>query len=129
MTRESEPFCFPDEYNVRITSANSNFQVARAPWPDPVNKYFVLKTVHVTNLDGAATAVHLWDQDLSNTTPATAGSAGTALVVLEGAASAASGVAGATTRYENLPPRKFFAGIAAQASRINVHIAVEVDVC
>ena len=128
MVSEMEPFGMPERYEVRITSANSNFQVARSPWPSPVKKYLIVKAVHISNFDGAAGSVHFWDQDLSNSTPPTAGSAGSALVVLGTSASAASGVACTTDKYENIPPKKFYAGIAAQATRINVHIAVEVDV-
>ena len=128
LTRPIPPFAYRETYTLRVTSANSSFQLARAPWADPVNRYFELAKVYVSNLDGAACAVHMWDQDLSSTTPATTGSAGTALVVLEGGASAASGTAALTSKYEDPPAQKFFAGIAVQATRINVSLTVEVDV-
>jgi hypothetical protein len=124
-----EPFTWRDSYNVRVTSANATFQLARMPWADPINKYGRLKKVVLTNLDGAGATVHMWDQDQSSSTPATRGSAGTALVVLGVGAGAASGV-GATTAVfgeKDLPAEPFQGGISLQATRINVHVSAEIE--
>ena len=124
-----EPFSWEDSYNVRVTSANTTVQLARMPWADPVNRVGVLKKVCITNLDGAAAVVHMWDQDQTSTTPTTAGSAGTALVVLGVAASGASGAAGTTVVFgeKDLPQRRFLGGISLQCSRINVDVAATIS--
>lgn len=124
-----EPFTWEDTASVRVTSANSTFQLARMPWADPVNKYGRLKKVTITNLDGAGATVHMWDQDQSSSTPTTRGSAGTALVVLGVGAAAASGL-GATTAVfgeKDLPAEPFLGGISVQATRINVHISATIQ--
>ena len=123
-----EPFTWEDTYNVRVTSANTTFQLARMPWADPVNKKGRLKKVAITNLDGAGVTVHMWDQDQSSSTPATRGSAGTALVVLGVTGAAASGLGGTTTVFgeKDLPAEEFLGGISLQATRINVAISATI---
>lgn len=124
-----EPFTWEDTYNVRVTSANTTFQLLRAPWADPVNKKIRLKKVAITNLDGAAGTVHMWDQDQSSSTPTTRGSAGTALVVLGIGAAGASGLGGSTTVFgeKDLPAEEFLGGVSVQATRINVQISAQVQ--
>jgi hypothetical protein len=124
-----EPFTWSDTYNVRVTSANSTFQLARMPWADPVNRVGILRKVAVTNLDGTAAVVHMWDQDQSSTTPTTAGSAGTALVVLGVGAAGASGTSATTAVYgeKDLPARAFLGGISLQCSKINVDVAATIE--
>lgn len=124
-----EPFTWRDTYSVTVTSANSTFQLARMPWADPVNKMGRLKKVAISNLDGAGVTVHMWDQDQSNSTPTTRGSAGTALVVLGVAGAGASGVGAATVLFgeKDLPATAFNGGISLQATRINVQISAEIE--
>ena len=124
-----EPFTWRETYSVVVTSANSNFQLARMPWADPINKIGRLKKVTISNLDGAGATVHMWDQDLSSSTPTTRGSAGTALVVLGAGGAGASGVGATTVAWgeKDLPSTPFLGGMALQATRINVAISAEVE--
>lgn len=124
---------YVETYHVDFTSAALTFMIARAPWASPVNKKFQLVSLVATNSATGAEnqgEVILWDQDLSNSTPPTAGSAGAALVRLGVNASAASGV-GAVTNVlstNECPPREFIGAITGQSSLINVHLAITVKV-
>lgn len=121
-----------ETYHVDFVSAASNFMIARAPWASPVNKKFQLVSLAATTRAGSGlqSEIILWDQDLSNTTPPTAGSAGGALIRFGAAANAASGAGAVTTvlAHDVCPPREFIGAITGQSSIINVHLAVTVKV-
>lgn len=123
------PFSNKEAYSVRIASGAVDTQLVRMPWASPVQKPGILRKVMVTNPVGIAGLLAIWDQDLSNTTIPTAGSAGAALFPLEIGASAASGVASKTTIYtaEQLPEIKFNAGMVTQSSLPGVTVAFEVE--
>lgn len=123
---------YVETYHVDFTSAASTFMVARAPWASPVGKKFQLVSIVATNRNqnGLGSEVTLWDQDLSNSTPPTAGSAGAALVRFGVAAGGTSG-AGSTTATlstDICPPREFVGAITGQSAQLNVHLAVTVKV-
>lgn len=124
------PFTYRVSKTLRITSANSNFQLSRAPWPDPVNRIYRIKQLVISNPSGAAAQVVIWDQDLSNSTPVARGSAGGALINVGVAASGASGTYSAAEKFDEgqLPDVFFQGGIAVQANQINVAIAAELEV-
>lgn len=123
---------YVETYHVDFTSAASDFMVARAPWASPVGKKFQLVSVVATNRNqnGLSSRVILWDQDLSNSTPPTAGSAGAALVELGVTAGGTSGGGGVTTSLSNdiCEPQEFIGAITGQSSLLNVHLAVTVKV-
>lgn len=82
---DRRPFSMPYVANAIVAGANTNANmVARAPWPQPVGKYFVLRKLVIAglpaNISGAL--LNIWDQDLSNTTPIGRGSAGGPLMVI-----------------------------------------------
>ena len=106
------------------TSGNADRQLMRAPWP--IGMYAELEAITVTGQIATGGQVILWDQDLSNTTPTTRGSAGGALAIFGVTAAGSSGVASTTVQYGaagHQPNPKFFAGIACQASILNAHIS------
>lgn len=126
---EFVPYSWTQEYNLTVTSANSNQQLMRASWP--LNLTAKLLSIRITNTTGDASGgqVVLWDQDLSNTTPATRGSAGGFLAIFGVGAAGASGVAATTIEYGREgggTTPDFNAGIAVQASRLNTHISIQV---
>jgi hypothetical protein len=90
--------------------------------------YFELLDVRVGNQLATGGQVLIWDQDLSNTTPTTRGSAGQAIVVLGANAAAVSGVAAGTTAYTAGPSPRFYAGLAMQASLINTQVSALVRI-
>lgn len=123
-----EPFTYFESYSKKATSASSNFQLCRMPWPSPTSKPGRLVEVAITNTMGVAGILQIWDQDLSNTTPPTRGSAGDGIYTLEIAASAASGVAAKTTLYaiDQLPDHEFVGGIAFQSNVIDATLTGKV---
>ena len=71
----------------------------------------------------------IWDQDLSNTTPPTAGSAGAALFPLEIAAAGSSGAGSKTTLFglDDLPQIPFIGGLACQSTLPGVSVDFEIE--
>lgn len=123
------PYSWTQEYNLSVTSANADRQLMRASWP--LNLTARLLSIRITNTTGDASGgqVVLWDQDLSNTSTTSRGSAGGALAIFGVGAAAASGIAATTVEYGDEaggPTPDFFAGIACQATRINAHISIQV---
>jgi hypothetical protein len=126
---ERHPFNFKQGYSVKIASGAVSTQLVRMPWQTPVQKPGVLRKIMIHNPVGTAGRLDIWDQDLSNTTPPTAGSAGASLFPLEFGASGASGVANKTTSYtaEQIPEVPFIGGVASQSTLPGVTINVEVE--
>lgn len=123
-----EPFTYTLTKKVTGTSANLNFQLTRVPWADPFNLTYHLKEIHITNPDGAAGQVLLWDQDLSNTTPASRGSASVdGAVYVAGVAASGSSGTGLTAVITLANPLKFDAGIAMQVSKLNMTVVGILD--
>lgn len=131
-TDDVEPLSYRQVYHVWITSANTNFQLARSPWPTPSNKKLQIEKILVTNMNGGATTVHIWDQDLSNTTTVGrgSGSIGGSLLSVGAGAANSSGVGGTTiTIPDNDCPAEYFgAGIAVMSTQINTFVSAEVDI-
>jgi hypothetical protein len=146
LSDDVEPLSYRQTRGIWLTSANSNFQLVRAPWPAPSNKKLQIEKLVITNTNGAPALVHLWDQDLSNTTTVGrgSGSIGGSLLAygVGGAAgttttasgtvqvSSASGVGGTTLLVNDTSQTAeyFGAGIAAMSTAINVFLSVEYDV-
>lgn len=126
---ERKPFGYTQGYSVRIASGAVNQQLVRMPWQTPVQKPGYLREVMVTSSWGTGGTLSIWDQDLSNTTPPTAGSAGAALITLEIGLSAASGVSSATKLYgiDNLPDIPFIGGLACQSSVPGTTVSFDVE--
>ena len=125
-----EPFSYRLTHTASIASGSVSTQIARMPWQSPVNKPGRLKKLAVTNtIFGAAGTISIWDQDLSNTTPPTAGSAGGAILALEITAVAASGVGSKTVFYaeNDLPEVEFIGGLAAQSTLPGVKVLAEIE--
>lgn len=120
------PFSYYETYNLIVTSAGTNVQLARAPWTQGM--YFELLDVRVGNQLASAGQVVMWDQDLSNTTPTTRGSAGQALAIYSAGAASASGQAAGITTAEAGPTTRFYAGIAMQASVLNAAVSALVRI-
>jgi hypothetical protein len=127
------PYTYVEEYNLVPTSANADRQLARAPWP--LGMYFELLAVRITSqADVSGGQVVMWDQDLSNTTPTTRGSAGGSQVAIFGTnatSTGASGVSATTIAFggpSGGPTPRFYGGIALQATRLNTHISAEVRI-
>ena len=127
MLEEHIFFSYPVIKQKRINSASTTVMITRAPWQAGVNKYYKIHKIVVSNFDGSPATLHLWDQDLSSTTPAGRGSASAALITVGVGAGGASGVACTTKTIteQELPKERFFAGISAQATSINVHVMIE----
>ena len=123
------PFGYTQKYSVRVPSGATNQQLVRMPWQTPVQKPGYLIKVGITNPVGTAGRVDIWDQDLSNTTPPTAGSAGAALFVLGVNASALSGAGSLTTLYglDDLASPPIIGGLACQSTHPGVTINFEVE--
>lgn len=119
------PFGYVQAHVKIISSGNTDTQIARMPWQTPVSKPGILRKVILTNASSVGGYVKLWDEDASNATPPTTGSAGAALFSLYVSASGA----GATTIYteENLPEYYFIGGINSQASTYGVTVMAEVE--
>ena len=125
-----EPFSYRLTHKVSITSGSTSTQIARMPWQSPVNKPGRVKKLAATNtIFGQAGTIRIWDQDLSNVTPPTAGSAGDAIYTLEIPAVAASGVGSKTVFYaeNDLPEAEFIGGLAAQSTLPGVSILAEIE--
>jgi len=125
-----EPFSYRETDYAIIASGAVSTQVARMPWQSPVNKPGIIKKIAVTNrVFGQAGTLSVWDQDLTNTTPPTAGSAGAAIYSLEIGSVAASGVGSKTTFYSenDLPEVQFIAGVAVQSSLPGVTVIAEIE--
>lgn len=122
-------FSFKKGYSVRIASGAVSTQLVRMPWQVPVQKPGVLRKVLISNQFATAGTLAIWDQDLSNTTPPTAGSAGAALLPLGFGASTVSGSAFQTTVYtaDQLPEIQFYAGMATQSTQPGITVAFEVE--
>ena len=122
-------FSFKKGYSIPIPSGSSNVQLVRMPWQTPVQKPGIITKVLISNPVGTAGTLSLWDQDLSNTTPPTRGSAGQAVLSFGFSASGASGVAQATTSYtrEQIPEIQFVGGIASQSTLPGGIVAIEVE--
>lgn len=124
-----KPFGYTIGYSVRVPSGATSQQLVRMPWQTPVQKPGYLRKVYVTNPVGLAGRIDIWDQDLSNTTPPTAGSAGAALFVLGFAASGLSGAGSNTTMFglDDLPNIPIIGGLAAQSTLPGVTVDFDVE--
>lgn len=117
---------------VRILSANTSMQLALAPWMQtPFEGTLIIEDIQISNFNGAAGALHIWDQDLTNTgAPAGKGSAGAALITIGFAASGASGTSASQTNASvsqgSLMAKNFRAGIAMQSTVLNVNVMANV---
>lgn len=123
MGNEFIPYTYTKTYQTTPTSAGADRQLMRASWP--LGMYAELEALTVTGQLATGAQVVLWDQDLSNTTPTTRGSAGGALAIFGVTAGASSGVAGTTVQYggDGRPKPKAYGGFAFQASTLNVQIS------
>jgi hypothetical protein len=128
-----------------ITSGATDFMISRAPWPSPVNKYYLLRKVHVNSsatsgLGFAGGTFTMWDQDLSSATPTKRGSGGaplfTCTIGTETMAAVTSGqpaigVSGNSVATDlhitQIPRIPFYAGITVQAP-IGTQYALELEV-
>lgn len=116
-------------------TATSGAMVARAPWPSPVNKYFVLRklvvTVNAANLTSGGT-MPVWDQDVSNSTPVSRGSAGGPLLVVPLVPSVPlSGITQASLAVLDIdacPQEMFQAGITVAPNVSGCTVSFEADV-
>lgn len=131
MHHKSHPFAYSQEHGTKAASGNTSYQLARMPWQTPTQKLGRPRVITISNPVGTAGALHIWDQDLSNTTPPTTGSAGDGVLILEFGASGASGSAVKTTTYgpgyQPIPDAKFVAGIAFQVTQPGVKVFADVD--
>lgn len=116
------------------TSTNYTM-LARAPWPQPVGKYFVLRKLVATSQTAAMVSggvLNVWDQDLSNTTPIARGSGGLPLLSIPITPVVVSGqpCQGMTILDIDACPQQFFqAGITCQTSASGgVLVSFEADV-
>lgn len=124
---DARPFSYFETYNVVVTSAGMNQQLMRAPWP--LDMYVELIAVKTANSLASAGQLVMWDQDLSNTTPTTRGSAGQALAVFEAGAAPFSGQAANVDEGAHfIPATRFYGGIACQASVINMGVSFTVRI-
>lgn len=122
-TTDARPFSYFETYELTVTSASADRQIMRAPWP--IDMYAELISVSVSNPLASAGQVVMWDQDLSNSTPTTRGSAGQALAVFSIGGAAFSGQS-STGTISSPPQTRFYGGIACQASIVNMGLAVTV---
>src|SRR5215211_516534 len=124
-----KPFGWKKGYSKFIPSGAVTTQLVRMPWAPPVQQPGVLRKVLISNPVGLAGSLAIWDQDQTNTTPPTAGSAGASLIPLEFGLSGLSGSAVKTTTYtaDMLPEIKFVAGMSAQSTQPGVTVAFEVE--
>lgn len=127
-----EPFQMVVRKKVYITSANLNFQLTRLPWfwsQGPLSGR--ITGMEVVNPSGALVTVRFWDQDISNgSAPPSkgSGSAQGSLFMVSATASGASGT-GQSSLFSVEQLKAFpemFAGIAVQASDVNVAIFAEI---
>ena len=128
-TTAIKPYEWYEDAQVYATSANTSLQLYRAPWP--TGRYVEIIGARISNVGAASGGqVVMWDQDLSNTTPTTVGSAAAPRAIFAYGAAAASGVAASTVEYgrDGTPTPAFFGGIAFQASTINVHVNLKLRI-
>lgn len=125
-THNKERFSYKIGYSKKIPSGATDIQLVRMPWNAIVAKPGYLTYLAVSNPVGTAGKLDIWDQDLSSTTPPTAGSAGASLYPLEIEASGASGVAFKTKVYTDLPMIPIIGGLTAQSSLPGVTVMWEV---
>jgi len=121
-------FSFKRGYSKKLPSGAVDTQLIRMPWAPPVQRYGIFTKIMITNPVGVAGRLDIWDQDLTNTSPPTAGSAGASLLPLEFGASAASGAASKTTVYtqDQIPDIPFYAGANSQSTLPGVTVMFEV---
>jgi len=124
-----KPFAYTLGYSKFIPSGAVATQLVRMPWQTPVQKPGYVRKVMVTSSWGTGGTLNIWDQDLSNTTPPTAGSAGAAIYSLEITTSALSGVASKTTLYgtDQLVDVPFIGGLACQSSLPGVTVDFDIE--
>ena len=124
-----KPFAYTIGYSKFIPSGAVSTQLVRMPWQTPVQKPGYARKVSITTKQGIGGTLDIWDQDLSNTTPPTAGSAGAAIYSLEITTSAASGVASKTTLYttDQLADIPFIGGLACVSSSPAVTVDFEIE--
>lgn len=118
-----KPFSWRKGYYSIVASGNVSTQLVRMPWASPANRRGLLRKVMITNTAGVAGTLVIWDQDLTNATPPTAGSAGGAIFPLSFAAS------GSTTTYtaDQIPEIPFNAGVAFQGGSYGITVLGEVE--
>jgi len=105
-------------------AASIGFMITRAPWQAPVNKYYVIRKLVVSQMSsvnsGLPLSLAIWDADLSNTTPVARGSSASPLISIPLSFGISGGtVAGTFAQPSNLvmigqdqmPPEFFQAGI------------------
>ncbi len=124
-----KPFAYTLGYSKFIPSGAVSTQLVRMPWQTPVQKPGYVRKVSVTSAWGTGGTLAIWDQDLSNTTPPTAGSAGAAIYTLEITTSALSGVSSKTTLYttDQLADIPFIGGLACQSSVPGATVDFEIE--
>jgi hypothetical protein len=120
-----------------VISSQSGTGITRAPWPAPTNKYYILRKVIATQQNvGSGSYLSIWDQDCSNTTPVTRGSAGGPLLQIPitpliPASGSVIGTAPTMTvlDIDACPQEYFQAGVMAQNNVSGtVIVSVELDV-
>lgn len=136
------PFGMPVVKHGQNFSGAAGTMITRAPWQAPVNKYYVIRKLMVSNASsatsgGGSVTLNIWDQDLSNTTPVARGSGTLPLITvpLVGNASGGALVNTMTVLSDTQLPFEYFqAGITvsttlngalAQVSGIAVHFELE----
>lgn len=123
MGNEFIPYTYTKTYQTTPTSAGADRQLMRASWP--IGMWAELESITITSQIASGGQVVLWDQDLSNTTPTSRGSAGGALAIFGAPAGAVSAVSATTTQFggDGRPKPKAYAGFAFQATQLNLHIS------
>ena len=137
---DRRPFSMPVVKHGTLAAAAqsiSGTMITRAPWPSPVNKYYVLRKIvatQTTMVSGGFLSV--WDQDMSNTTPVSRGSAGGPLLqipitpLIQNSGVFINSAATMTTVDIDACPQEFFqAGITIQQNVSGtVNVSLELDV-
>jgi hypothetical protein len=128
-TTAVKPYEWYEDAQLYVTSANTSLQLYRAPWPS--GRYVEIVGARISNV-GAGSGGHviMWDQDLSNSTPTSVGSAALPRAVFGYGAATASGVAASTIEYgrDGTPSPPFFGGIALQTTSTNVHVDLRLKI-
>lgn len=137
------PFAMPVVKHGQNFSGTAGTMITRAPWQSPVNKYYVIQKLVVTNgsaVNSGQLSLAIWDQDLSNTTPVARGSGLLPLISVPVPFSVSGGGAGIGSSpllalgRDQLPQEYFQAGITvstvqagalSQISGIAVHFELE----
>lgn len=136
---DRRPFSMPYVNHANNLTVSTATMVARAPWPSPVNKYFILRKLVVTAAPGfAATSggfMGVWDQDLSNTTPIARGSGGGPLFtvplnpVFMGSGNGTTAPSMTVLDIDACPQEIFQAGVCVQSNISGVQtVSFEADV-